>query len=266
MKNIDYEKGLARIARTFALLFGAGLVLILMYSSKSWLSFGLHLAIAFISLVTVAKVCFIIIVTALAILLIRFFIRGFHCKDFVGQQEIGTNKVRNRIIISILVIVLTTCSSIGYFLYSWYCQTHTGSRSGRVIDAETEKPIEGAIVNYTWKFSKFMTMGGGIAASYETTTDKDGFYLIPNQRVVSHFVTSKHVIKRDLLIDILKREEVYIYKDGYAAYQIMPSKTQEYRKKNNLARLYPLKNDDMLQTDLESNKNHSNEKELRNEN
>ncbi|MHC4105237.1 MAG: hypothetical protein ACYSR9_09880 [Planctomycetota bacterium] len=28
-----------------------------------------------------------------------------------------------------------------------------------------------------------MMMSGGLAAAYETTTDKDGYYLIPNQRV-----------------------------------------------------------------------------------
>jgi hypothetical protein len=246
----NYEKGLIRIACTLGILYGIELVLILIYSSKSWLSFGLHLAMAFIVLVPIGKICFFVVITIASIFLIRFFIRGFRFIDLAGQQEIDTKKIYNHIIISVLVIIFTVCSSIGYFIYSWYWQTHTGERSGRVVDAVTGKPIEGATVNYTWKLSKFMTMGGGIAASYETTTDKNGFYLIPNQRVASQFVTSKHVIKRNVFIESLKREEVNIYKDGYSVYQITQYKrplsespsnsTHEYRKKNNLVKLFPL--------------------------
>jgi len=119
-----------------------------------------------------------------------------------------TRKRRTKIIITIIVTSLAGC-----LFYTWYRATHIGSRSGRVIDAVTGEPLEGAVVNYTWAFSGFMTAPGGRAANYETTTDKDGYYFIPNQRVA----------KRTLIVDILKPESVLIYKNNYAVYELYRS-------------------------------------------
>jgi hypothetical protein len=151
-----------------------------------------------------------------------------------------TRKRRTKIIITIIVTILAGC-----LFYKWYWATHTGSRSGRIIDAVTGEPIEAVVVNYTWRFSDFMMMSGGLAAAYETTTDKDGYYLIPNQRVK----------KRVSFFDGLVPEEVIIYKDNYAVYKLLrtykkppvgrsfgdQSKNQPYFKKNNLVKLYPWK-------------------------
>ena len=147
--------------------------------------------------------------------------------------------------IILIIIVILTVGIAGYLSYTWYWATHTGSRSGRIIDAVTGKPIEGVVVNYTWTFSDFMMMSGGFAAFYETTTDKDGYYLIPNQRVK----------KRDFFFDGLVPEEVIIYKNNYEVYKLLrtykkppvgrsfgyTSKNQPYFKKNNLVKLYPWK-------------------------
>ncbi len=141
------------------------------------------------------------------------------------------------------VIVILTIGLLAYLLYR---ATHTGSRSGRVIDAVTGEPLEGAVVNYSWAFSGFMTAPGGRAAYYETTTDKDGYYFIPNQRLA----------KRTLIVDVLKPESVLIYKNNYAVYKLYRSygkpavgrsfgyldKNQIYYKKDNLVKLYPWKN------------------------
>jgi hypothetical protein len=103
--------------------------------------------------------------------------------------------------------------------------------------------MERAVVNYSWRF-------GGVfaeswAASYETVTDKEGKYFIPNQRV-----------KRDTIFrGSLKPESVIIYKNNYAVYYVWreykkptigrswgyPRKNQLYSKRNNLVTLYPWK-------------------------
>jgi hypothetical protein len=132
-----------------------------------------------------------------------------------------------------------------------YSQTHTGSRSGQVFDANTGKPIEGAVVNYTWHVAGFMQDaigGGGPIVTYETRTDKDGKYYIPSQR-----------IKRDNIFQWgLQPEDVIVYRDKYAAYKLLRQYKkppvgwsfgyldikQPYRKKNNIIKLYPFKGGD----------------------
>jgi hypothetical protein len=114
--------------------------------------------------------------------------------------------VKARIVLSIPLIFIAGC-----LFWVWYSQTHTGSRSGQVLDANTGKPIEGAVVKYTWRTSGLLEGamgGGGKPVSYETLADKEGKYYIPNLRV-----------KRESIFETaLRPEEVIIYKDGYAVY------------------------------------------------
>jgi hypothetical protein len=147
-------------------------------------------------------------------------------------------KKKNIKILIILGIVLLGAS---YLLYDFY-NPRIGSRSGRVVDAVTGEPIEGAVVVYLWELSKIMTMGGGYAARYEGTTDKDGAYFIPAQRG-----------KRDSILEGVYPDSVIIYKNGYAGYKMQggrdkggrsygyPGKDQKHRKRRNLVKLYPLK-------------------------
>ncbi|MHC4648295.1 MAG: carboxypeptidase-like regulatory domain-containing protein [Planctomycetota bacterium] len=128
---------------------------------------------------------------------------------------------------------------VGCVFYLWYGQTHTGSRSGKVIDAVTGKPIEGAIVNYLWRTGGFMeVVDKSVAAQYETVTDHVGYYFIPNQRV-----------RRKSVYESLHEEIVFIYKDGYAIYTVYAGsevgrsfgyrdRDQKYRKKKNIVKLY----------------------------
>lgn len=147
------------------------------------------------------------------------------------------------IIVGALIVCFPIACLSGSLLYFWYHETHTGSFSGRVIDAVTGEPIEGAVVTYSWKYSGFLETSS--AASYETVTHKDGKYFIPNQRV-----------KRDtILLGTLQPESVLIYKNNYAVYILWreyrkptvgrswgyPRKNQLYSRKNNLAKLYPWK-------------------------
>ena len=76
----------------------------------------------------------------------------------------------------ILLIVVGVVIVVGFLtLFTW-----TGSRSGQVVNAVTGKPIEGAIVDFTWNWGGFFGIGGGTAVSYETITDNKGYYYVPN--------------------------------------------------------------------------------------
>jgi hypothetical protein len=156
----------------------------------------------------------------------------------VKERNIAIIVVVGAIIVSFPIACLS-----GSLLYFWYNETHTGSFSGRVIDAVTSEPIEGAVVNYYWLFEGIFAESW--AASYETVTDKEGKYFIPNQR-----------IKRDMIFrGSLKPESVLIYKNNYAVYTLWreygkptvgrsfgyPRKNQPYSKENNLVKLYPWK-------------------------
>ena len=147
------------------------------------------------------------------------------------------------IIVGSLIVCFPIACLSGSLFYFWYHETQTGSFSGRVIDAVTSEPIEGAVVAYYWIFEGIFAEGW--ATSYETVTDKEGKYFIPNQ-----------LIKRDRLLDgTLEPEAVLIYKNNYAVYDLWgeyrkptvgrsfgyPRKNQPYSRKNNLVKLYPWK-------------------------
>lgn len=117
----------------------------------------------------------------------------------------------------------------------------TGIRTGRVIDAVTGKPIHEAVVLYTWNTTEFLIESRSrLAALYETTTDNNGEYLIPNQQVeIKHPLMSK-----------LEVEEVIVYKHGYVWYRVFGNKAQsfinyllslqqQYHKENNIVKLQP---------------------------
>jgi len=157
-------------------------------------------------------------------------------------------KKKNLILIILIALAIPFIFVVTCLSWIWYSQTHTGSRNGQVFDANTGKPIEGAVVNYTWHVAGFLEDaigGGGPTVSYETLTDKDGKYYIPNLR-----------IKRSNILQLtIEPEMVLVYKDKYAAYELFRQYKkspvgrsfgyldikQPYSKKNNIVKLYPFK-------------------------
>jgi hypothetical protein len=150
------------------------------------------------------------------------------------------------IIVGSLIVCFPIACFSGSLFYFWYHDTHTGSFSGRVIDAVTGEQIEGAVVSYNWRLGGFMGISAeSWAASYEILTDKDGKYSIPNQRVRRHTI----------LDGTLEPESVLIYKNNYAVYRLWREygkptvgrswgyrrKDQLYSRKNNLVKLYSWK-------------------------
>jgi len=145
----------------------------------------------------------------------------------------------------ITLIVLTVILVLG----GWWCYSRlcTGFRSGKVVDAVTGKPIEGAVVCMQWFTGSFFGIAGGTGAIYyETKTDEKGRYSVPCRCLnISH------------LFEGIRDENVMVYKDAYSGYEVSGTdykpvgrsfasgtEDQPYRKKRNLVRLYRLKKSD----------------------
>lgn len=84
------------------------------------------------------------------------------------------------LIIILLLLTIQGCfPAIRLFVYD-------GTHKGRVVDADTRKPIEGVVVLGVWR-SVFATPGGAVSDFYdarETVTDKDGNFSVPGQGVL----------------------------------------------------------------------------------
>lgn len=267
MKKINYERGLVRMAWTFGILGVIGLIVFLLPYLPPQISFTIAspffimiFLLAFIGSNPAGEVLIFLLGITIIVLTVRFFVKGFRPQNLTEQPGAGIIKINRRIVISTLIVLLVGLGGGGFLVYSWYWQTHTGSRSGKVVDATTGEPIEGAVVKYSWKVS--MLLGGALgsgsgipAVSYETLSDKEGKYYIPNLR-----------IKRKTLTEMgLYPEEVLIYKDGYAVYRAVlkyfespilkplgyHTVEQIYSKKDNIAKLYPWKEGESHQKHLE---------------
>jgi hypothetical protein len=105
-----------------------------------------------------------------------------------------------------------------------------GPYRGKVIDAETKEPIEGAVVVAVWMKNQF-----GITESHEVfaeakeaLTDKDGEFVIPGYKWTSIFFYFG-----------IQPPQIYIFKAGYGDFpwhQISPNP-----KQSNAALLEPFK-------------------------
>jgi len=75
----------------------------------------------------------------------------------------------------IIILLLLMCFASGC-----YPIRHDGPYKGRVVDAETGKPIEGVVVLGVW-YKEIATAAGGVGSYYdakETVTDKNGDFEI----------------------------------------------------------------------------------------
>jgi hypothetical protein len=124
------------------------------------------------------------------------------------------------------------------------CSPQTGVRSGQVLNAVNNEPIQSAVVSFCWRFGGVLAMGPIGGKHFETSTDKDGKYFVPSQTID----------KPNILYGNLE-EKTLIYKDGYAIYVVdlsmigpsaikpigYPDDNQTYYEKNNIVKLYPWK-------------------------
>lgn len=89
----------------------------------------------------------------------------------------------NLLFILMVLLLLTGCM---------YVVRYDGTYSGKVVDADTREPIEGAVVLGTWD-TESPTVAGAHYDYYdarETLTDKDGEFSIPGQglRIMSRLL------------------------------------------------------------------------------
>lgn len=85
------------------------------------------------------------------------------------------------LVFAMLLLFNTGCS---------YAVRYDGTYKGKVIDADTGEPIEGAVVLGTW-YTVSHTVAGGVHSYYnarETSTDKSGEFSIPGMglRIMSN--------------------------------------------------------------------------------
>ena len=120
------------------------------------------------------------------------------------NKIIASPKKKKRAIYYTILIVLVLL--IGKHVYNSF---YTGPRSGVVIDADSGKPIVGAIVDVTFRKHDFFTIPTG-AAFYETRTDAQGRYYVPSQSIFNRWFFLQIFIS-------FQYDDVLIYKDGYAA-------------------------------------------------
>ena len=99
------------------------------------------------------------------------------------------------------------CFSFSTSAYSWLLYSKPEFR-GRVIDAETKQPIEGAVVVVLYEKWEFGGPGGGSARPFdakETMTDKNGEFYFPS------YTTIIGPLSRN------DRADFIIFKPGYRA-------------------------------------------------
>ena len=91
------------------------------------------------------------------------------------------NYVRVIILAVLMVALVTVSSEAGWFIY------HKPGFKGKVIDAETRAPLEGAVVVVVYNKTT-LGLGAGTISSIinvrETLTDKDGMFRIPSYTTI----------------------------------------------------------------------------------
>jgi hypothetical protein len=94
--------------------------------------------------------------------------------------------MKTKFILVLSLIVLSLTSSCLYVV------RYDGTYSGKVVDADSRAPIEGAVVLGTW-YTERPTVGGAVHEYYdarETVTDMEGKFAIPGQglRIMSRLL------------------------------------------------------------------------------
>jgi hypothetical protein len=125
-----------------------------------------------------------------------------------------------RILTKLLMVI-----AVGYLLSGCVAISHTyGPYMGKVVDKETDKPIEGAVV-----FMRFSTKSGNIGGStthyadaVEVLTDDKGDFLIP-PHTIRLFRINHHWDKQGNAI---------VFKPGYGAYPGHPQSSISHYKEH----------------------------------
>jgi hypothetical protein len=114
-------------------------------------------------------------------------------------------------IIGLLISLVTTLAFASGCQGNQWVYFHDEEIKGYVVEAGTNKPIEGAIVVSMWRLSQMLSQGfGGYAKVIETKTGKEGKFIIPAWK------TFKPLTADAVMHDLAP--EIIIYKPGYKVY------------------------------------------------
>lgn len=121
------------------------------------------------------------------------------------------NRKSVKTIIVLLILLITTLAFASGCQGNQWVYFHDEEIMGYVVEADTRKPIEGAIVVSMWQLSQKLSEGfGGYAKVIETKTDKEGKFVIPAWK------TFKPLTVNSVMHDFAPK--VIIYKPGYKVY------------------------------------------------
>lgn len=121
------------------------------------------------------------------------------------------NRKSLKTIIVLLIFLVTTLALAANCQGNQWVYFHDEEIRGYVVEADTNKPIEGAIVVSMWQLSQILSQGfGGYAKVIETKTDKEGKFTIPAWK------TFKPLTVNSVMHDLAPK--IIIYKPGYKIY------------------------------------------------
>ena len=121
----------------------------------------------------------------------------------------GANVKRIFLAILLLVIALMLIAGLGHGKWILFYDEPV---KGYVIDAETGKPLEDAVVVSMWQLTQLFSGGyGGYAKVIEAKTGKEGRFIIP------FWMTFKPWTFYSVMYDIAP--QIVIYKPGYKLYR-----------------------------------------------
>ncbi len=126
------------------------------------------------------------------------------------RKRVLTMKSKKQLIIGVAVVLLSLTSTA--------CAHSDGPYKGKVVELETGKPIEGAVVAARWMIEPFVH-SEKVCDTKETITDKNGEFILPKGSCTSHPLAQMY------------KPSVVVFKPAYLGYPPLGNNPEEKRVK-----------------------------------
>lgn len=141
--------------------------------------------------------------------------------------------MKRRTFTYLFLIVLTAFMNCAAFAEEQKPLYQAGPWSGKVIDADTKQPVEGAVVSFVWyrDYDTRFTVMSSLHEAKEVLTDKDGYFEIPVYTETGENKKSwpkpqlQGIETPDFFIigPIIRDPDIVIYKPGYNYFPMKPA-------------------------------------------